>query len=198
MNIIFLDIDGVLNTSDSFKEEYYKSKELNRIRIYPIDEDRLSYLVEIVKLTNAKIVLTSSNRVNFIKINNKLEKPILILKSSSNEIKYELVLDNDNEHVYRHIDVADIKRAETEQLVKLKELEIKEKEKEYKGKMVKVKIMISLFLAAIGVVMMILGNTMGTESGDSNSGWYMVSMIGFFPFMGAAYIWLFSIGDKKE
>ncbi len=72
MNIIFLDIDGVLNTSDSFKEEYYKSKELNRIRIYPIDEDRLSYLVEIVKLTNAKIVLTSSNRVNFIKINNKL------------------------------------------------------------------------------------------------------------------------------
>ena len=69
MNIIFLDIDGVLNTSDSFKEEYYKSKELNRIRIYPIDEDRLSYLVEIVKLTNAKIVLTSSNRVNFIKIN---------------------------------------------------------------------------------------------------------------------------------
>lgn len=31
-----------------------------------------------------------------IKINNKLEKPILILKSSSNEIKYELVLDNDN------------------------------------------------------------------------------------------------------
>ena len=72
MNIIFLDIDGVLNTSDSFKKEYYKSKELNRIRIYPIDEDRLSYLVEIVKLTNAKIVLTSSNRVNFIKINNKL------------------------------------------------------------------------------------------------------------------------------
>ena len=28
----------------------------NRIRIYPIDEDRLSYLVEIVKLTNAKIL----------------------------------------------------------------------------------------------------------------------------------------------
>lgn len=110
----------------------------------------------------------------------------------------KLVLDNDNEHVYRHIDVADIKRAETEQLVKLKELEIKEKEKEYKRKMVKVKIIISLFLAAIGVVMMILGNTMGTESGDSNSGWYMVSMIGLFPFMGAAYIWLFSIGDKKE
>ena len=72
MNIIFLDIDGVLNTSDSFKKEYYKSKELNRSRIYPIDEDRLLYLLEIVNLTNSKIVLTSSNRVNFIKINNKL------------------------------------------------------------------------------------------------------------------------------
>lgn len=72
MNIIFLDIDGVLNTSDSFKKEYYKSKELNRSRIYPIDEDRLLYLLEIVNLTNSKIVLTSSNRINFIKINNKL------------------------------------------------------------------------------------------------------------------------------
>lgn len=110
----------------------------------------------------------------------------------------KLVLDNNNEHVYRHIDIADIKRAETEQLVKLKELEIKEKEKEYKRKMVKVKIIISLFLAAMGIVMMILGDSMGAESGDSDSSWYMISMIGFFPLMGAAYIWLFSIGDKKE
>ena len=110
----------------------------------------------------------------------------------------KLVLDNDNEQVYRHIDVADIKRAETEQLVKLKELEIKEKEKEYKRKMVKVKIIISLVLATIGIVMMTLGNSMGAKSGDSNSSWHMVSLIGFFPLMGAAYIWLFSIGDKKE
>lgn len=72
MNIIFLDIDGVLNTNESFKKEYYKSKELNRDRIYPIDEERLLYLLEIVKLTNAKIVLTSSNRLNFIKVDNKL------------------------------------------------------------------------------------------------------------------------------
>ena len=56
MNIIFLDIDGVLNTSDSFKEEYYKSKELNRIRIYPIDEDRLSYLILKYKQNNNKYI----------------------------------------------------------------------------------------------------------------------------------------------
>ena len=72
MNIIFLDIDGVLNTNESFKKEYYRSKELNRDRIYPIDEVRLLYLLEIVKLTDAKIVLTSSNRLNFIKHDNKL------------------------------------------------------------------------------------------------------------------------------
>lgn len=72
MNIIFLDIDGVLNTNESFKKEYYRSKELNRDRIYPIDEVRLLYLLEIVKLTDAKIVLTSSNRLNFIKYDNKL------------------------------------------------------------------------------------------------------------------------------
>lgn len=102
MNIIFLDIDGVLNTSDSFKEEYYKSKELNRIRIYPIDEDRLSYLVEIVKLTNAKIVLTSSNRVNFIKIDNKLiplnniGKDILNIFSKHNLSIYDITPYDDN------------------------------------------------------------------------------------------------------
>lgn len=42
----------------------------------------------------------------------------------------KLIIDNENEFIYRHIDEADIKRAETEQLVKLKELEINEKRHE--------------------------------------------------------------------
>lgn len=53
-----------------------------------------------------------------------------------------LVLDNENEYIYRHIDEADIKRAETERLVKLKELEIdeikhEENKKEFKKKALK-------------------------------------------------------------
>ena len=36
----------------------------------------------------------------------------------------------------------------------------------------------------------------GSASGDSDSGFYMLSMVGFFPLMGAAYIWIFS--SKKD
>ena len=48
MKIIFLDIDGVLNTSDIFDSKI------------EIDEFRLEYLKEIIEKTNAKIVLSSS------------------------------------------------------------------------------------------------------------------------------------------
>ena len=42
----------------------------------------------------------------------------------------KMLLDDENEHTYRYIDEAEIKRAETEQMVKLKELELKEKRQE--------------------------------------------------------------------
>ena len=44
----------------------------------------------------------------------------------------KMLLDDENEHTYRYIDEAEIKRAETEQMVKLKELELKEKRQEEK------------------------------------------------------------------
>lgn len=54
----------------------------------------------------------------------------------------KLILDNENEYIYRHIDDADIKRAETERIVKLKKLELAEKKyeenkKEFKKKLLK-------------------------------------------------------------
>lgn len=42
----------------------------------------------------------------------------------------QIVMTNENEHTYRHIDEAELKRAETEQLIHLKELEMVEKENE--------------------------------------------------------------------
>lgn len=39
----------------------------------------------------------------------------------------KVILDNKNEYIHRYIDDADVKRTETEQLVKLKELEIEGK-----------------------------------------------------------------------
>ena len=62
MKVIFLDIDGVLNTSNS----YTVSSNLQ----LPIDNFRLNYLRYIVEKTDAKIVLSSSFRHFFQKENN--------------------------------------------------------------------------------------------------------------------------------
>ena len=58
----------------------------------------------------------------------------------------KLIVDNDNEYIHKKVDVADVKRAETEQLVKLKELEMKEKENEHKKEVLRIKIKSSIIL----------------------------------------------------
>ena len=61
MKIIFLDIDGVLNTSKTFEDIYFENKNTGVFRI-EIDEFRVAFLKEIVDLTGANIVLTASMR----------------------------------------------------------------------------------------------------------------------------------------
>ena len=61
MKIIFLDIDGVLNTTKTFIDNYYFYKSTG-IRRVEIDEFRVKYLKEIVDKTDSKIVLSSSWR----------------------------------------------------------------------------------------------------------------------------------------
>lgn len=71
MKLIFLDIDGVLNTSQTFKRRYYEYKKTGKYNL-EIDEFRLNYLRQIVEATNAKIVLSSTWRSGFTKINNEI------------------------------------------------------------------------------------------------------------------------------
>ena len=68
MKVIFLDIDGVLNTSETFKKRYFKYKKTGIISL-EIDEFRLKYLQELVVKTEAKIVLSSTWRMFFQKMN---------------------------------------------------------------------------------------------------------------------------------
>ena len=71
MKIIFLDLDGVLNTSETYKKIYYKYKQTGILDV-EIDEFRLEYLKEIIDKTNAKIVLSASSRNSFKKENDKI------------------------------------------------------------------------------------------------------------------------------
>lgn len=66
--VIFLDIDGVLNTS------------YTKYRDEVLDDFRLDYLAKIVNKTHAKIVLTSTWRYN-------ISKNFFSLKAYSNSTK---------------------------------------------------------------------------------------------------------------
>ena len=85
----------------------------------------------------------------------------------------KLVLDNDNEKIYIHIDEADIKRAETEQLVKLKELEIAEKRHEENKKIIKFMTIITL----VGILAAIACFIIASNSGNDEHWGYMAAFM---------------------
>ena len=91
MKVIFLDIDGVLNTTDTFikRSEEYKKTGIYKIEV---DEFRLEYLKEIIDKTNAKIVLSSSWRYFFTKSSKKV-----IPRTQKGKELYDLFLNYDIE-----------------------------------------------------------------------------------------------------
>lgn len=93
----------------------------------------------------------------------------------------KLILDNENEHIYRHIDEAEVKRAETEQLIKLKELEIAEKRHEENKQKLKFKIIITFIGVLLGIIGVIIGSNSGNE--DHWGYWVALTMMCFIPWM---------------
>ena len=70
MKVIFLDIDGVLNTGKTFIDIYEEYQKTKKSRI-EIDLKRVGYLKEIVDKTSAVIVLSSFWRLKGEMIDNK-------------------------------------------------------------------------------------------------------------------------------
>ena len=103
MKVIFLDIDGVLNTSNTFKEIYFEYKKTGERRI-AIDEFRLKILKEIIDLKQAKIVLSSTWRSclkkendSIIAIDSRGEDLINIFSKYGLEI-YDITPFDENRH----------------------------------------------------------------------------------------------------
>ncbi len=101
MKVVFLDVDGVLNTSKTFERVYQLFKNTGKKEI-EIDPFRLEYLKRIIDKTNSKIVLSSTWRRFFTKENNKIipinEKGKLLFDMLNNyniEIYDILSFDND-------------------------------------------------------------------------------------------------------
>ena len=87
MKIIFLDVDGVLNTSKTFERVYNVFKNTGKKEL-EIDYFRLEYLKTIINETEAKIVLSSTWRRFFEKVNNKI-----IPRNEKGKKFYDLLLD---------------------------------------------------------------------------------------------------------
>lgn len=96
-----------------------------------------------------------------------------------------IIMTDENEYTYRHIDEAEVKRAETEQLVHLKELEMEEKENTRKRKGIAVAYSVAGGLAIIGAISEIA---------------VPYNILGFAAMCVAMYIALFALisGDSQE
>lgn len=59
------------------------------------------------------------------------------------------------------------------------------------------KVKASIALAAIGIPMTIVGHFAGEASGNPDSSWFFVSMLGLFPLMFIPHIWLFDLNTSE-
>lgn len=99
-----------------------------------------------------------------------------------------IALQDENQYTYRQVDAARIKEAELNQAIRLKELEMEERRREDQKKSDASKAKLAIVLAAIGVLMMIIGFVFGSASNDKNSPLYYIALVGFFPLLGAGFI----------
>lgn len=97
----------------------------------------------------------------------------------------KVVVTNENEYIYRHIDEAEIKNAEANQIVQLKKLEIIERKRAEAAKVKRVKIIISILMGIVGVGLMVAGVGMG-------------GLVGLLVLEGVMFIWMMGDEDKED
>lgn len=97
----------------------------------------------------------------------------------------KVMVQNDNEYIYRHIDEASIKQAEADKIVQLRKLEIIERKRAEAAKVKRVKIIVSILVVIIGIGLMIAGAGMG-------------GLVGLLVLEGVMFIWILSDKDKED
>lgn len=98
----------------------------------------------------------------------------------------KIMLENDHEYVYRHIDEAKVKEAETDRMIRLKEIEIEEQRRLEIKKQKDFKVKLSIALGVIAFLGLGIGYTFDSAIG------FMV--VGFIAVLILAFMWL---DDRK-
>ena len=107
----------------------------------------------------------------------------------------KVLVHNENEHIYRNIDEAGIARANTERIVKEKQMEFAERRWIAQESRRKNKVKLALILGIAGGVLMIIGFMAGEAAGNSDSSLYTIAMVGMFALEAAAVI---ALSNKDE
>lgn len=68
----------------------------------------------------------------------------------------KIILTNENEHVYRHVDEAALRKTENEYALEMKKLEVSEKHREEVKKNRRIRVIIATFLLIIGLILLFL------------------------------------------
>lgn len=102
----------------------------------------------------------------------------------------KIIVTNENEHIYRHIDEAKLKEAETDQVVKLRKLDFIERKRAEAEKIKWIKIIASIIMGIVGVIIVIAGFCI--------DGMGMLSAFGMLFLMGIMLIWLSNSKDKDD
>ena len=97
----------------------------------------------------------------------------------------QIIITNDNEHIYRRVDEAEIKRAETERIETLADIENNKSSKV----LLYAKYIVTGILLFLGIALMIIG---------ANNGNLSLRTVGMFSLLAAAYVGFSCISNNKK
>ena len=101
-----------------------------------------------------------------------------------------VIVQNENEHIYHTIDDAAVKQAETDRIVKLKQMELAEKKESAREKYKSFKIKLSIIIGIIAIVSMGIGYNVDDDAGAG------FVMAGLLAALILVYMWV--LDPNKE
>lgn len=107
----------------------------------------------------------------------------------------KVLISNENEYVFRQVDEADIKKAETERIIRMRELDLAEKNSSLRKVLTIIWLIVTLVLLVIAVVLML---SPGNESMPGWAGGFLFLFYACAPIVGGGGYLVFKWLPEKE